>query len=490
MSQRISWGAAALLGFLGVSAITCGSFAAGELPVVGNPFADWTLGTLSDNTATTMVATGLFSVIIAWVAMGWMWQVGFSRQLKVFALWLVPTLPAAPVYSQDIYSYLAFGKVVANGDDPYAGSLLDLLPPYSSYLQSIPEIWMDQPSPYGPVHMVTSGLISLLFGSNMLGLIYAYRIVVVLGAIVGIWALKEICSRLGISPCPWMWLLFLNPIFFAHGLFGLHNDVWVAVLMLLAFVFLFRALEGAGTNAGLTYCALFVLTAVVASFIKIIALPVLGIGAIAYYRSLGKKPPWIQFCVPALLCGLVLLIALGLSILCGFSPGWLENSNSATKAIDWKSVPTFISILAYYATLLWSPRDYSRQETLAAVLRHGALIIFVLVTVYLVYQMIKKNRSWMGTLCAVYAALALTLPIIHLWYFFWLFAPVVLWLRNDKWLRILAITAAIICATVSPHEYHLNNAFADPRTWIGMLLALAIGLIIFGANKALTHVRQ
>ena len=65
-------------------------------------------------------------------------------------MWMVPLAVAPPLFSTDVYSYLSQAEVVSRGFDPYVYGAAQALGLSDPLVASIPTIWRDTPSPYGP----------------------------------------------------------------------------------------------------------------------------------------------------------------------------------------------------------------------------------------------------------------------------------------------------------------------------------------------------
>lgn len=67
------------------------------------------------------------------------------------AAWTAPLIIAPPLYSRDVYSYLAQGAVALRGFDPYSrgAAVLDL-----PLRGNVAGLWQETPSPYGPLFLL------------------------------------------------------------------------------------------------------------------------------------------------------------------------------------------------------------------------------------------------------------------------------------------------------------------------------------------------
>lgn len=102
---------------------------------------------------------------------------------RTLALWVAPLLFAPPMFSRDVYSYLAQGLMIDSGMDVYrhGPAMLGGL-----VADQVPAIWQHTPGPYGPVFLIVArGVAGLLSAHLLLGTV-AMRLVAMAGLAVAI----------------------------------------------------------------------------------------------------------------------------------------------------------------------------------------------------------------------------------------------------------------------------------------------------------------
>ncbi len=77
-------------------------------------------------------------------------------------MWAVPLALAPPLFSRDVYSYLAQSATLARGLDPYVLGPAEALGVDDPLTRSIPTIWRDTPAPYGPLFLMIGRVITAL----------------------------------------------------------------------------------------------------------------------------------------------------------------------------------------------------------------------------------------------------------------------------------------------------------------------------------------
>ncbi len=106
------------LGAAGSLAVVIGGWFAGKLPV-HDPWGLWVdHGSAAKAVGAVIAYIGLTVLVVAW------WQYGRTAAtvrdtLVTLAWWTAPFLIAPPLYSADVYSYIAQGSMVVEGHDVY-----------------------------------------------------------------------------------------------------------------------------------------------------------------------------------------------------------------------------------------------------------------------------------------------------------------------------------------------------------------------------------
>ena len=89
-------------------------------------------------------------------------------------LWILPLSVAPPMFSRDVYSYLAQSEIAARGLDPYAIGPKAALGVDHVLTRTVPTIWRDTPAPYGPFFLWLGRGISSLTGDNIVAGIFLH----------------------------------------------------------------------------------------------------------------------------------------------------------------------------------------------------------------------------------------------------------------------------------------------------------------------------
>ncbi|MCI3275489.1 polyprenol phosphomannose-dependent alpha 1,6 mannosyltransferase MptB [Streptomyces cylindrosporus] len=210
-----------VLGLAGTAFLALGGETAGALPV------EELLDPSNVRVALGVVGAyfGVVLLIAAWVLLGRLVRSAEPPTpralLLVLAVWAAPLLLAPPLFSRDVYSYLAQGAMVDAHMDVYAYGPSHLGGPLAN---EVPPLWQHTGTPYGPVFLgVASALSGLTHGELPAGL-FGMRLVALLGVALMAATLPRLARHSGADPAQALWLGALNPLVLLHLVAGAHND--------------------------------------------------------------------------------------------------------------------------------------------------------------------------------------------------------------------------------------------------------------------------
>ncbi|MGW0574333.1 polyprenol phosphomannose-dependent alpha 1,6 mannosyltransferase MptB [Streptomyces tauricus] len=210
-----------LLGLAGSVVLAAGGETAGALPVRELP------SLASGRAALGLVGVyfGVVLLIAAWALLGRVIRgpepPSPRALLIVLAVWAIPLLLAPPLFSRDVYSYLAQGAMVDAHLDVYTHGPAILGGPLAD---EVAPVWRRTATPYGPVFLAVASALSGLTRGEVPAGLFGMRVVALLGVALMAAALPKLARHSGADPAAALWLGALNPLVLLHLVAGAHND--------------------------------------------------------------------------------------------------------------------------------------------------------------------------------------------------------------------------------------------------------------------------
>ncbi|MFF8864061.1 polyprenol phosphomannose-dependent alpha 1,6 mannosyltransferase MptB [Streptomyces sp. NPDC015139] len=305
-----------LLGLAGTASLALGGETAGALPVQD------LLAPASVRAALGLVGVyfGVVLLIAAWALLGRL--VRGPRPptpralLLVLAVWTAPLLLAPPLFSRDVYSYLAQGAMVDAHMDVYAHGPAQLGGPLAD---EVAPMWRHTGAPYGPAFLALASALSGLTRGELPAGLLGMRLMALLGVALMAVALPRLARHSGADPAAALWLGALNPLVLLHLVAGAHNDALMLGLLGLGLV----AARGRGPAVGAVLVTLAALVKAPA------ALGLLAVVALQV-RS-GRRP------LPAVLTTAAAAAAttVAATAVAGTGYGWIGALNTPVSPQNW-----------------------------------------------------------------------------------------------------------------------------------------------------------
>ncbi len=354
--------------------------------------------------AKVIVVVGLVLGIAVWLDL--LRRVRSHPSIPVAALWylgaawVLPLAIAGPLFSRDIYSYAALGEMVTHHISPYqyGPNVLG----GTSYLTTVDPFWGNAKSPYGPVFLGLSALITTVTLHHAFATMVGLRILALASAVgIGIYV-PRLAGAHGFDKSLAFTLAVLNPLTIYHLISAGHNDV-----LMLAFLL-----------AGLYYAkisrpVLGVILVTLGAMVKVPAeIGVLYIG----WRWLGDGKPFKERIRPVvtafLVSGIVMEVVAKVT---GLGWGWIFALSTPGKV---RSPADPTTALAYWLHSV--SHLVGVAAGVGAFLTLTRLIGFAISGIGGLYFL--THSSYYGSLKAIgYTFLIVTLfaPVIQPWYIAW-----------------------------------------------------------------------
>lgn len=329
-----------LLGLTASLLMVLGGFGAGGIlvrdPLLSNSaLGFWRYGH-GRELATVLIYLGVALLAWAWVRLGrevLAGRVGGRAVLTTACVWFAPMLFSPPLFTRDIFSYLAQGSLPLAGLDPYAvgpeaipGILAD----------NVHYFWQDTPAPYGPLFILEAKAIAALAGDNMILGVVLMRLALLPGLALMLWALPELTRRLGGRVPVTLWIAVANPVMIIHMVGGGHNDLLVVGLLTAGSLI---ALRG-GSAAGIALAS----AAMAVKASAGLALPFL---VLVWASQLQGSRRTRILKATAAGVGVFAVVFGACTLAAGVGLGWLPALSAPSMIVNWMSVPTGVGEIAH-----------------------------------------------------------------------------------------------------------------------------------------------
>ncbi|MFE5755094.1 polyprenol phosphomannose-dependent alpha 1,6 mannosyltransferase MptB [Streptomyces massasporeus] len=382
-----------VLGLAGTTCLALGGETAGALPV-----ADL-LHPASARAALGLVGVyfGVVLLIAAWLLLGRLIRgprpPGPRSLLLVLAVWAAPLLLAPPLFSRDVYSYLAQGAMVEAHLDVYAHGPARLGGPLAD---EVAPLWRHTGAPYGPVFLAVAAALSGLTRGELPAGLFGMRLVALAGVALMAAALPRLARHSGADPSAALWLGALNPLVLLHLVAGAHND---AVML---------GLLGVGLVAALGRWP--VLGAVLVTLAALVKAPaVLGLAAVvALQVRAGRSPAKALVTTTVAAAG----TTIAATAVAGTGYGWIGALNTPVSPQNWA-----LTTLLGRVTRALLEHLGSDLAPLAIPAWHALGIVTAVIAIALIWLRLRLRPVYaLGLSLAAVAALG---PAIRPWYALW-----------------------------------------------------------------------
>ena len=473
--------------------MAAGALGAGALPVVQNPAMGERLFGLwlrVQHSSMTLVMIGMVVVTLCWLALG-RHALGLDRRRRAvgrmsradmdrfIASWALPLALAPPMFSKDVYSYLAQGAIAGLGGDPYAAGPVTALGPDHPLTINIPDMWRDTPNQYGPLFLGVQRVIHALTGDDVIAGTVLHRLVEVVGILLLGWAVPRLAMRCGVSDVAALWLGVANPLVLFHLVSGIHAEALMMGLLAAGLVLAFDGLDSLDRPAAsrrfahpalllvvgtvlVTGSALVKLPAVVAlGFLGMALARRWGGGALAVLRAAG-----VMAGIAAVTTGLVMAVT-------GSGLGWITKLGAATSLRSWLSPPTALGVITGGVGRLLGLGDHTAQ--VLALTQGAGLLIAALWTLWALLSVRSGRVHPIGGLGLAMAGIVVCFPVVQPWYVLWALVPLAAWASSLSFrVPVIVASAFLACFTLPPGAG--LAPFVTVQSWVATVVV--VGLLL------------
>jgi alpha-1,6-mannosyltransferase len=428
-----------LLGLTGSILITVMAVGAGGIlvndPLIGGGALSWIRYGHGHDLATVGLYLSIGMLVWAWVRLGREVLSGTATVQQVTvagAAWVAPLLLSPPLFTRDVYSYLAQGALAVRGLDPYLVGPSKL--PFGVIADNVHYVWQTTPAPYGPLFIFIAKVINAVTGDHLILGVVGMRLVLLTGLALLIIALPRLAQRLGGNPIVALWLVIANPLTVVHLVGGPHNDLLMTGLLAMGTLLVLQRRHAAGVALATMAMAIKASAGVVLPFLiwmwaarlpgsRAAGLLRAGAGSIAVFAT----------------------IFTGVTLVSGVGLGWVPALDAPSLIVNWMSLPTAAGELAH---ALVAPFDHVSDHLFIVVSRLLGSAVFV--TIFIRQWWLARNggppqavRGAARTLLWAALLAPATLP----WYLSWalVLGSVLPWSRRTLAWVIGGSTWLVVC---------------------------------------------
>jgi alpha-1,6-mannosyltransferase len=369
----------------------------------GTPFS-WLGYGHGKQMAVAVVFAGVALLVSSWVRLGRAVRadtVDRRGVLVTTAVWVLPLLIAPPLFSRDMFSYLAQGDLALHGFDPYTYGPSVLLDHLSA---NVDPAWQNTPAPYGPLFILVAKSVVLVTGQSTIVGVITMRATMATGLVLLCWALPRLAERLGGRPTVALWFGAANPFVLVYLVGGGHNDLLMVGLLTCGTVFVLDGRYRRGFALVTLAFAVKATAGVLLPFLVWIWLADTR-GPARFARTAGRA------------LAVVVATFTACSLLAGVGLGWIPALRGSSSVIEWLSAPTAAGQLAHTIAGLFGGAD---PDTYLSVARAVGWLALVALVAWQWWQA-RDGVPARTIQRAALALLAVTLcsPATLPWYFSW-----------------------------------------------------------------------
>lgn len=482
-------------GTIGSLLLAVGSLGAGAAPVFNPVFQLPVLGlfTRMPTVALAIAFTGMFMIVLGWLALGRLAWPGRERLIslpqlaRTLVMWTAPLVVAVPMFSRDVYSYLAQSEIAARGFDPYAVGPSQALGNDDDLTRGVPTMWRDTPSPYGPLFIAVGKVINYLTGAHVVWGVALHRVLALIGLALIVWALPRLARRFGVEPVSALWLGAANPLVLFHLVVGVHNEALAIGLMLVGFELALRRMPRIDPDGPfppwqrgeLLHYALGAAVITCGAAVKVPAALALGFLGVMIARRLGGR--WRQLLGAAAGLAVIFLVVLAAAALAsglgrhGF--GWVGTLNTASTIKSWMAPMTSLGFAAGGLGIVLGLGNHI-DATIAVSRVIGAVLGPAIAAKLLLDSFRWRLRPLIG-LGVGLGAVLLFGATVQPWYLLWAALPLAAAAGNTRFRTAATLVSVALAVALPPTGNTFDgHTFVLPYTYGAALIVVALGLLL------------
>ena len=386
---------------------------------------------------------GIGLIVLCWVLIGRLATPGRVRRLSrsqlshTLAMWAVPLLVTPPLFSRDVYSYLAIGSMMKEGYNPYDSGPYDTLGDSDPYAHQVDVRWQHTASPYGPVYLLIAKGIVTVAGHNVIVGTLLQRLVELVGVAMIVWALPRLARICGFDPVAALWLGALNPLVLFHLIGGGHNEALMLGAMLAGMVIAWER-------------SLIVGVVVITLGVGIKATAGMALAFLVIMLALRAGGRWRDL----LRCGVQVGLVAGITFaaftwVSGVGFGWLAALGAPGTVRSFLSLSTTLGVGAGQAGLLLGLGDHTQAAL--DVMQPVGTLIGATVALAIMWQCWQRRINPVLGLGVAMMAFVLLAPVIQPWYLLWAALPLAASTADPRYRKATVWLTVLFSVTIMPN---------------------------------------
>jgi alpha-1,6-mannosyltransferase len=433
--------------------------------------------------------SGIGLVVVSWFLIGRLAAPGRPRRLSrtqlthTLAMWTVPFLVTPPIFSRDVYSYLAVGAMMVHGDNPYLSGPYDTLGDGNALAHQVDARWQHTSSPYGPAFLLVAKAVVSVSGNHVIIGVLLQRFVELIGVALIVWALPRLARRCGIDPVSALWLGALNPLLLFHLVAGGHNEALMIGLMLAGLEVALSSEPGPGVRgyrvlAGPEFrrVAAGAILITIAVGIKVTAAMALAFLGIALARRAGGR--WSDLVRYAgFLAGVVVLSFGLLTVAAGAGLGWVHALSAPGSVRSFLSLSTTMGVGAGQIGLLLGLGDHTPAAI--DVMQPLGTATGAALALLVMWRSWQRRVEPLQGLGIALGAFVLLSPVIQPWYLLWTALPLAASTGLSTYRRATVWLTAVFAVIIMP-----NGATIPVFT---IVQGVVVAAVVVGGALTLLH---
>jgi alpha-1,6-mannosyltransferase len=480
------------LGTVGALFLAVGSIGAGAVPVL-NPAQDIPVVRLFSRITTVSLAiaiAGMTMMVIAWLLFGRYARPGRPRMatpaqtFRTLLMWITPLLLIPPLFSRDVYSYLAQSEIVHRGLDPYKYGPAEALGVADPITMGVSNVWRETPAPYGPLFLEVGSWMSGISGNHIAFGVLLQRGIALVGVGLIIWSLPRLARRFGVEPTTALWLGAANPLLIFHLVAGVHNEALGIGLMMAGLELGLRRLpiRVAGDSppplarGELTYILLGATVLTLAAAVKINAALALGFfGVMIARRWHGRIGDLLKAAAGLMVVFLTVLVTVCLATGLGF--GWIGALGTPGQS---RTLISPVTLLGYLAGGLGITLDLGvHVHSIMDVFSVLGLAVAAVITVILLWRSFRwRLRPIIGLGVAMAVVMGLHVAV-HPWWMLWAVIPLAASAGTSRFRVAATIGSAVLALVITPTGSPFDGrGFVLPQAYLAALLVVVVAMLV------------